>query len=379
MKNTNRQSYLPNRIIISLLIGWLFFFTLFAWIIFINFYPDPPVIFPISVIYKSTVNYSSIVPVICLLGVLLLITKKPIKYLFAVYIISFSIIILGNLIQGGFNQGFLAPLGIGSDRQPLYDATHGQILNGGFTFLDQFNEIQNTLSNHARTHPPFLILFWNILGRIHGSESVSIGSILVVSLIFPVFFSTLRLLQFSPERAAKFTFLMALIPAINIYSILTWDSIAAFGYFLFLWGLVSIYQQGLKWFNLLLLSIGFIFANMFNFLSMGLGGMIILISLWQIIHLRRYSFLIATLLLGVISIFVFIIWKNYFGYDHIISFINSINLEKERIVDYSFNEILKIYTFSRLEGISEILLFLFLRCSRSIIVSPIQKNCDGFR
>ena len=91
-------------------------------------------------------------------GILLLNNYKKLNYwsLFSSYII---IILLGNLSQGSLHYTFLRSF-IDTDFQYFHDVI--QIKNG-YDFIAHYNTIQDTLTMHAKTHPPFAVWIQYIL------------------------------------------------------------------------------------------------------------------------------------------------------------------------------------------------------------------------
>lgn len=355
VSNHDEKQFLPNKAVIAFLAVWIALFFLYAWLRFIRFYPNPPVVFPISEIYVSTASIFSFFPLIFFIGILIIVFLRPPKKMWGVYLVCLGLIFFGNMLQGGIEQGFIYPLVGTTAKTPFYDVTH---LRGGFYFINNFNAIQMELTNHTVTHPPFLVLIWYFLNQIGGVLLTLIGSILIISSMIPFFYWSLQLLGFSPEKAGRFTVLLALIPAFNIYSILSPDAIAAAGYMIFLWGMVSIYKKGLHWYNLVLLSISFIFANMLNYLAFGLLGIIGLAGIWQWNHDGRKDLLIGMLVSAAALIGCMAIWKFVFQYDHLQGFLTSIRYEDLKSSSLTEIQQVRSYFFSRGEDISEVMLFL---------------------
>jgi hypothetical protein len=350
-----KKSILPYRTIFILIFLWLVLSILYFWLKFINYYPNQPRIFPISVISKSTANQFSVIPLILIIFLIGFTLRYKPKNIWLVYVICLVFILLGNLLQGGVKQGFINALLGRSINQPFFDAIR---IQNGYKFLHDFNVFQLQLSKHARTHPPFLLLLYFILNRFGGIPGTFIGCIFIVSVVFFIFYQTLVLLDIAPQKAAKLTFLLALIPSVNIYSVYSWDALAAVGYSLFLWGIVSIYKKGLSWINLLLLFIGFLFANMMNYLALGLIGIIGIVALWDFYKSKRLDLLIATIFIIMTFGIVIVIWKIGFNYNHIRGILTSIQNESEILNELSNIERIKIYFFSRLEDIGEVSVFL---------------------
>jgi hypothetical protein len=367
-----KKSILPYRTIFILVFLWLVFSILYFWLKFINYYPNQPRIFPISVISKSTANQFSVIPLILIIFLIGFTLRYKPKNIWLVYVICLVFILLGNLLQGGVKQGFINALLGRSINQPFFDAIR---IQNGYEFLHDFNVVQLQLSKHARTHPPFLLLLYFILNRFGGIPGTFIGCIFIVSVVFFIFYQTLVLLDIAPQKAAKLTFLLALIPSVNIYSVYSWDALAAVGYSLFLWGIVSIYKKGLSWINLLSLFIGFLFANMMNYLALGLIGIIGIVALWDFYKSKRLDLLIATIFIIMTFGIVLVIWKIGFNYNHIRGILTSVQNESEILNELNNIERIKIYFFSRLEDIGEVSLFLSFGVL-AVLINPTYRKLD---
>jgi hypothetical protein len=363
------QKYFPTRTVLILLLVWFISFLIYGWISYKNIYIDTPPIFPISVISTRTANRFSIIPLIFFILLIIIAIKRPPKHIFGLFLICIGFIILGNLLQGGYFQGFIKPLGGWDGRdfnQPFADVIK---VRNGIGFLRDYNINQWDLSIHSRTHPPFLVLFWYVLYLIGGIQFSLVGSILIVSSIFPIFYLILKSLNFKPDTAARLTILLALIPSINIYSIISWDALAAIGYILFLLGMVRIYRDGLRITNFLILLIGFMFANMMNFLAVALLAILGFIGIWMFITSSRKDLLFALGLI-IVSFIVFIsVWKIAFNYNHFSAFFFAGNYELGHTNMQISWMSLKGYFLSRVEGFSEISLFLSFGVM-AVIFSP---------
>jgi hypothetical protein len=353
-----KNSLLPNKTIIILLAVWFFLFIFFGWVSYNKFYLDPPIIYPISIVYKSTATINSMLPLILLIILVVFALKYSPKNAFILFFLCLALIVLGNLLQGGIYEGFVKPIGgwQGMDyEQPFHDVVK---IHSGFRFLKEFDIYQSSYSNHTQTHPPFLVLFYYCLYQIGGIPIALTISILIISTIFPLFYFTMLYLGFSKSRAVKFTILLALIPTINIYSIITWDALAAIGYMIFLMGMVLIYRCGLRVINFIILLFGFVFANMLNYLAIGLLVIIGIVGFWQFLVLKRKDLLFATGGILFCFLIILILWKFGFNYDHLLSFLKSSQIELGKTSHHLSTQTIKWYILSRIEDIGEILLFL---------------------
>jgi hypothetical protein len=354
-KLQDSESYLPVKTILLILGVWILLAVSYLWLSYISFYPSPPRIFPISQIFSHTSNIFSVIPLILIIGLITIFIYKGTKNLIIVYGVCLAIIVLGNFLQGGIQEGFINTLVGQGNRQPYYDTLK---ITDGYNFLHQFNSVQYSLTNHSRTHPPFLVLLIYWLRILGGGKTILIGSTLIVSSIFIFFFFALRLLEVTADRAAKFTLLLALIPSINIYSIFTWDALAAAGFMVFLYALISIFKQRIRWSNITLLIIGFTFANMMSFLAIGMVGVLGLVGIWQYYKFKSADLLISLGILIIAFLLVFLLWKFVFNYDQLMAIFTAMRFENSSLAHFNADAKLKNLIFSRFEDLGEIMLFL---------------------
>ena len=146
----------PLKTIFILIFGWIIMILLNYFLNENGFFPGTRITFPISVVYFSKFTPLGILFSFVFLfsGLYILNRYKNLntKQLIISYIV---LIILGNLAQGSIHQTFYRSF-IDTDFQYYHDAIS---IKNGFEFISNYNQIQDSLTMHAKTHPPFIRLF----------------------------------------------------------------------------------------------------------------------------------------------------------------------------------------------------------------------------
>ncbi len=197
---------------------------------------DCPPYFPISIFELRFPSIQDLtLAAVCLAGFFLIVRILEFrKYDIRLVAVFAILLIVGtNLIQG-FNTGLYAPISgdyRGStlvtntpDGQEYY---HDAIrIDNPLQFLKDHNNLQLSLSQHGRTHPPGAILTYYFLYRIFGDPALIGIAICLIASVITVFgaYEFYRS-QLSDETARYMTFLFMLLPAIQIYYYSTIDGI----------------------------------------------------------------------------------------------------------------------------------------------------------
>jgi hypothetical protein len=123
---------------------------------------------------------------------------------------------------GDVRSGVLAP--VSQDGQEYWhDAI--QIADPVY-FLGHYNEIQPTLHEHAHTHPPGAVLTYYFLSQIFADPAfISIAIMLFSVTVTVVFFYRLVATETSEGTAKYMAFLIALLPAVEVYYLATIDAV----------------------------------------------------------------------------------------------------------------------------------------------------------
>ncbi|MBN2120941.1 MAG: hypothetical protein JW734_07820 [Candidatus Omnitrophica bacterium] len=159
-------------------------------------------------------------------------SKKSYNILQLIFI-AFLLILATNFLQG-WEAGFINPItdscsddyNMGGNLCQYY---HDAVEVGDVKeFMRNFEELQPSLRVHSVTHPPGPILLIYFLFYLFGNIGLISITIALVSIIISVFFfyKILRT-ELSHETSGYLSFLFILIPAIQIYYLVTVDALIA--------------------------------------------------------------------------------------------------------------------------------------------------------
>lgn len=362
-----------------------FSFLLLSWIglvIIYRFYLYPqgfdvPKWFPISVLYDYGFHINGLIyflPFALLTFLLLWKIEKINEWLIIPG--SFLLVFLGNLMQGGFKNAFILPLS--EENQYLYEALN---VPSWQQWLANFNAHQHLLNIHSKTHPPFAVLIHDVFLVLLNFEvsnmaiALSLFSLLTIPLLLIIF----RLYKVNVQKRKRLILLFSVIPAINIYSIITLDGLIMTASTVFLLGLVIlIYRPEYKFFGYLLLVSGLLLANSLSFGGLFLFCVGFLSALYDVIENKR-KVVLTGFILCLLSFLAFIwFFETFFHYNHIQSFITASKLENPngfRLIAEPIN-----YLFTRFENISEIIFFLSFGVISTILGKKILSiNLGSFK
>lgn len=155
------------------------------------------------------------------------------RYDLRMVVISGVILIAGLTLTQGFDVGFVAPIAGDAQSGVLFpNSPDGQEyyhdalkVTDPVDFFRRYNELQPTLNRHTHTHPPGAVLVFYFLQKLFQSPAIVALFIMVVSTITTVFFfQRLIRTELSEETANYVSFLLVLLPAIQIYYLATLDA-----------------------------------------------------------------------------------------------------------------------------------------------------------
>nr|WP_243464430.1 hypothetical protein [Riemerella anatipestifer] len=178
-------------------------------------------------------------------------------------IFYFGLITLGNLSQGTLHNSFLRPF-LDTDFQYYHDAIS---IKDGLDFLKNFNNTQETLTMHAKTHPPFVVWFHFIIWEWFKSPLILsfIFSFLSMCAVFPLI-RILEVLCVPKINKNLIVLTFACLPAINIYSIVSIDGIFLTFSLIFLLGIIRlIKEKSITYKNILPIILGMTLTNALSF------------------------------------------------------------------------------------------------------------------
>lgn len=273
----------------------------------------------------------------------------------AVVLIGFGLILLGSLSQGGVEKAFIQPF-TASGVQYYHDAL---TVTDGSAFLNTFNQAQSSLGIHARTHPPFAVLthYWLLLG---GTEPALLSAVFSLSaLLSPAILAVILSWLNTPRRRQyRLVLLAALLPAVNIYSIVSLDGVILLFATLYLAGMAAWVAGKHPLLVLSLLTIGLAGMNLLSFGGLFLFALGGLYGLYQLfIHKRRdllKLYLASAAIVGLLLLLLYVDFK----YNHLQAFLTASATENPGGFAL-FHHPLR-YFVTRFEGIIEVLVFLGL-------------------
>lgn len=313
-------------------------------------------VFPIHVFTGPEFHFRGIPYIVVFLAMLYLVLKncrrlKPGH----LWLIGLVLIIFSNLGQGNVDLAFLRPfyyrgLHYYSDALAIKDASE---------WLKNFNNIQQDLQLHARTHPPFAVLLhYYIIKSTGGSIYFLSGIFVLISSLSGVFvYRTFRLLGVDYERAKLLFILFTVIPAVNIYSGVSLDGIVLTGASIFLMGMVTIQGNSNRMWGYFWMFIGLTMVNLLTF-----GGVFLIAVLGVMTFYDTLKGKLESVLVGLVPLMGFVIVLvllfSVFNYNHIAAFSKASHLENP----YGFILLASPvkYLYFRIACIAEILLFLSL-------------------
>ncbi|MCB1042316.1 MAG: hypothetical protein KDC35_05240 [Acidobacteria bacterium] len=270
-----------------------------------------------------------------------------------VLLVGLLLIVLGNLGQGSWREGFIDPF-VETTIQYYHDAVD---IRDGREWLKSFNQHQVSLQTHGRTHPPFAVLvhYWHL-----GVSS----NLYVFSLLFLVwsasafvwFWWLLKCLGVARERCHQLTLLFCLVPAVNIYVGISLDGVILSFMTMYLAGLAGVINgRHLGW-STLWMVVGCIGANLLTFLGLFLiavTGIVVAIQVWRS-HDSRLGMPFLWVLGSMFLVLALLDVR--FGYNHLEAFLTASAIENPRgllLIHEPW-----VYLASRFEGLFEMGLFL---------------------
>jgi hypothetical protein len=359
----------PIKTMLSLVIAWFFLAALNYLLKKMSIHTDTPTSFPISEFYGPTVHIHGLPYVVLFLAVLLLSLRHIGKLsVYQVWLAGFAFIALGNLVQGDFDAAFLQPLSgstEGSGVQYYHDAI---TITSWSKWLENFNINQADLLTHSRTHPPFAVLthYFLLQALENSTTGLSLTFALISSLTVPIMWYAFKVLEVPVERRNTLAVLFSVIPAINIYTAVSLDGLILTTSSLFLIGLVLLVRRaGNLAAGIVLCIIGFVFTNLLTYGGVFLLAVAGLLALREII-LRKAPFVTVAAGTSLLSIFLVILSLEWmFGYSHIQGLLTASSVENPN----GFIAVAEpvVYLMTRIEGISEILLFFSLGCTATLL------------
>ncbi len=340
---------------------------------------DVPDIFPLSV-FSPALNWQGL-PYLAAFAALITVAVRfhkqcgPVVILF----IGTTIVLVGNLMQGGIDEAFYRPIyGAyhGLPAQYFHDASR---IPNWRDWLASFNQIQSHLQIHGRTHPPFAILVhYFLMGR---------KTVLFETIAFPfILFSCLSILWvwqifraagIDKAKSNLLALFFACLPAVNIYSAVSLDAVIASFCALFMLGIALLATRGIGVRGVLCCAIGFTGANLLTFGGVFLAAFAVALGAWQVWRMRRWNILIALAICLVFFAAILAAMLKFWHYDHICAFLTASRLENTE----GFLAFVRPadYVWTRLEDVCEIALFLGIPTLAVLAGRRLNLTRAGFR
>ncbi|MEW6072215.1 MAG: hypothetical protein AB1726_06400 [Planctomycetota bacterium] len=267
------------------------------------------------------------------------------------WILGLVLLLLGNLLQGGWFTGFRLPVE-GSGIQYFHAAIRIEDVSA---WLASFTSIQGELHPHSGVHPPFAVLLHYYLWRLGGVTLLSLAFTIAASSSVPILFVIARGLGTTRDRAFRLALLFAVLPAFNIYGAVSLDGVILPLMTLGLWGLVRFHRGRADCLSWTLLAGGVLGANLLTFGGVILAGIAGVVALERAVRARSFALLGA--LLAVIGAGLLLGWglATWWGYDHLEAFRHASRLENPG--GFLLLHDPREYLVTRVEDVAEILLF----------------------
>jgi hypothetical protein len=328
--------------------------VLFTCHTFIQF--DCPKYWPISIFMLRTpeeIAYPTITDIsvaffTCLILVLAVWVLRKKKYSLFWIILFGIILILGSNFVHGWKYGFVRPIdGLPFDKNQYYQDAISKVENP-IDFLSNFTSLLPSLHSHTQTHPPGAVLSIAVLEyvlRPLGPGGIGIAIAVITTILTAFSMKSLLLTEFENETSGYLTFLLLLVPAIQIYYAASVDALIASCY---LCALAFFVDK--KWRFSIVLAVIFLFAASFlNYLFIFLLPIFAGYE-WLV---RRSLKRTIIVILSLVSIYAIIYFAT--GFNYVTAFRLSFSYESS--LGFPLFSSPVNYFVTRLEDISEILLF----------------------
>lgn len=355
MMNILKKTNFPFSVFLIAIVTWVF---LAIGIYFLNKYvvfTGNNLLFPFSVIYPS--SFLIIGSLFCLLflgtGLLAYSYHQRLNF-FVIYIICTLLIVFGNMGQGNIDIAFLQPFYY-KGRQYYTDAIN---ITDWKLWILNFNHNLESFQLHTRTHPPYTTLIHYFFLELFNGNILGLSlSFLVISLFsFPLMNVLMKNFRIDKTKRKFLLLLFAIIPAVNIYLLVSIDALVLTSTLLFLCGVSTIFIKNKLTFLGVLMSVsGLILTNMLTFSGLFLFaflGILALIMLYK----KQYSVFINCVICTILTVAFFYGSYEVTGSNHLQTFTEASHSENPNGFMLLHSPI--VYFFTRLEDIGEILIFL---------------------
>ncbi|SFH93470.1 hypothetical protein [Halpernia frigidisoli] len=351
----NFKNHFPRKIFFLSIAVWMIFAVINFLLLQNKFFTGVGILYPFSVIYPNAFLIPGFLVAFLFLfiGFFALKNSRNLN-VFVVMFLCFLLILTGNLAQGNLDIAFMQPFYL-KGRQYYTDAIH---IQNWQIWLRNFNNDLETFQLHTKTHPPFATLLHYFILKFFNGNILALGIVFFLMAFsgVPVFYKCLKLLDFSKENAKKITLLFCIIPSVNIYSLVSIDGIILAFTIFFLYGLLLIIKtNSLNLRGVLISVISFIVINCLSFSGLFLLAFLGILSLFYLFK-KDFKLIYLGIIIIFSSVFFFYVIHYFSGYNHLETFQKASHSENPN--GFMFLVQPRIYFFTRLEDIGEILVFL---------------------
>ena len=282
-----------------------------------------------------------------LLFFLCLLWLTRVRFALGPVLLTGLLLVLGSNLVQGVEFGLVIPISDSSElcAQYFHDAVK---IQDPVAFLTHFEQIQSGLQVHGRTHPPGAVLLFYFFNKIFSSPGgIAVAIAAAAVSLSSVFFHALCRQEFQDrEFAGYLTWLLLLIPAVQIYDLASLDAVIA----ALLTGALYFIRHPKPIPGVLGSVLLLFLASFLSFGALFIFPVMLGYEVWS----RRSFGRSALTSLALVSLYLVLARTWHFNYLH--SFLIASRLENPEGFR-GFSEPLS-YFFTRLEGISEIILFL---------------------
>jgi hypothetical protein len=263
------------------------------------------------------------------------------------WLLGLSLIVLGNLAQGGFRMGFLAPFRLGGGANYLAAWSAGSA-ESWVDWLRSFAAVQSGLFRQARTHPPFAVL---LVGALRSPALIAVFLTGVTSLAIPLMARIGAALGARPREASASALLLAVLPAVNIYGAVSLDGVVLTASALFVLGLVRLLgEEKVAPSAVAMFACGILAANALTFGALLLAGVALVFAF------RSRPVLHGLVLTAACGAVALVALRAAFGYNHLHTFLVATRTENPG----GFQGLVEPlhYALTRLEDVGNVAIFL---------------------
>lgn len=310
-----------------------------------------PAFWPINVFELKIPVWQDVVT-LGLIGLLWLVLMKYWNSRTGVYeliVMGLVLILMTNLLQG-YSDGYIRPqtgknkfsASYWNDTKKIYDGQH---------FLKNYTIFQPNLLDHSRVHPPGAVLFYYGARQIWDDPLFITLLILMIGLIGAVFLYRLIRIDYPEKLAKQSVWLYLLIPAIQIYYLSSLDAVIVSLFILTAYGWRRLIDGQSNKTIMLLATVFCLWMTTFITFAGLLLIPVMLLSEWLVKHEVKQSLKVIGL-----TVLIYVIINQLAGFNYLESLTVARRFESLGGSQEATQWI--VYTFTRIQGVAEIIFFL---------------------